>query len=56
MQVSSQAEGRMRAARVATLAGDPALWAEIRSAEAAYARGEGERFVPGQRPQDGVDL
>jgi hypothetical protein len=46
----------MRAARVATLAGDAALWAEIRSAEVAYASGEGERFVPGQRPQDVVDL
>lgn len=46
----------MRAARVAALASDAALWAEIRSAEAAYARGEGERFVPGPRPQDGADL
>jgi hypothetical protein len=56
MQVSPFGEGCMRAARVATLGGDPALWAEIRSAEAAYARGEGERFVPGQRPQDGAGL
>jgi hypothetical protein len=39
---------RMRATRVQALGSDPALWAEVRAAEGAYARGEGESFVPGQ--------
>jgi hypothetical protein len=39
---------RMRATRVRALGADAALWAELRAAEGAYARGEGEFFVPGQ--------
>jgi hypothetical protein len=55
MQASLSLQDQMRTARMASLASDPALWAEIQSAEGAYGRGEGETFVPGQRPRDGAD-
>ncbi len=55
LEASLSLQDQMRAARVAVLASDPTLWAEIQSAEAAYSRGEGETFVPGQRPQDNTD-
>jgi hypothetical protein len=44
----------MREARLAALASDPALWAEVRASEAAYARGEGESFVPDTGPRGGA--
>lgn len=51
MAVDPLRAARMRATRVETLGADPALWAELRAAEASYGRGEGEFFVPGQPGQ-----
>jgi hypothetical protein len=48
MQASPERQIQMGQARVAALATDASLWAELRAAELAYARGEGERFIPGQ--------
>jgi hypothetical protein len=48
MSVDPVHAARMRATRVQALAADPTLWAELRAAEAAFARGEGELFMPGQ--------
>lgn len=54
MQASLRQQPRLHKARMAALAADPTLWSEIRAAELAYTRGEGEFFVPGQGPRDGT--
>ena len=52
MLATPQQLAHLRQARLAALASDASLWAEVRAAEAAFQRGEGETFVPdGRDPQ-----
>lgn len=52
MLASPERQIQMGQARVALLAADATLWADLRAAELAYARGEGEWLIPGQDRQD----
>ncbi len=46
MLASPERQAQMRQVRLAALAGDASLWAELRAAEAAFRHGDGETFVP----------
>lgn len=48
LRANPERRRELATARAAQLARDATLWAEVRAAEAAYGRGEGERFVPGE--------
>jgi hypothetical protein len=48
LRATPERRRELAAARAAQLARDATLWADVRAAEAAYTRGEGERFVPGE--------